>query len=280
MSFNDFNDLEAPPSSFSNPTNASPEYSSLTKAITQKIFSITSNVTLIHRYIGLLGTSRDTEKMRSSLMDALGKTKTMIKEIMSNIRQLSNWEEIGPGEKYEQRKLTDDFQKAAIDFQNAQRLALEKQKDYVKHAKATIEEAHTDEEEHHGQQQLQQEQGIKLLDDAEIEFNEQLIEEREVEIQGIEQGILELAEIFRDLATIVVEQGSMIGELLSVAPANKDNIDQNAISIRDHTAKGATELTSASQFQKNARKRACWLMLILCIIFTVVLLAVCPTLSY
>src|ERR1700737_4934325 len=104
MSFNDLNDLEAQPSSFSNPTNASPAFSSLTKAISQKIFSITSNVALVHRYIGLLGTPRDTDRMRSSLMDTLGKTKTIIKEIVPDIRQLSRWdpEEIGPGGKYEQ----------------------------------------------------------------------------------------------------------------------------------------------------------------------------------
>jgi len=43
-----------------------------------------------------------------------------------------------------------------------------------------------------------------------------------------------------------------------------------------HTKAAAKELTSASRYQKNARKRACWLMLILCIILTVVLLAVGP----
>ena len=61
------------------------------------------------------------------------------------------------------------------------------------------------------QQQQQQQQGIQVLDNAEVEFNEQLIEEREQEIQGIEQGIIELNEIFRDLGSIVTEQGSLIG---------------------------------------------------------------------
>ena len=61
-----------------------------------------------------------------------------------------------------------------------------------------------------GHQQQQQQQGLQLLDN-EIEFNEQLIEEREKEIQGSEQGITELNEIFKDLATIVMEQGSQIG---------------------------------------------------------------------
>jgi t-SNARE complex subunit (syntaxin) len=222
MSFNDLNDLEAQPASYSTPSMSSPEFTRLTKSISQKVFNITSNVALIHRYIGLLGTARDTDKMRASLMDTLSKTKDISKDVIPDIRSLNHWdsEEIGASGRYEQQKLTGDFQKAAQDFQNAQRLALEKQKDYVKDVKAAIEEENAEYEQspdgrgqqlrQHPQQQ-QQEQGIRLLDNSEIELNEQLIEEREQEIQGIEQGILELNEIFRDLATIVLEQGSSLG---------------------------------------------------------------------
>lgn len=53
-----------------------------------------------------------------------------------------------------------------------------------------------------------------------------------------------------------------------------DSIDVNVISMRDHTRNAMKELSTASRWQKSARKRACWLMLILCIIITVVLLAV------
>ena len=223
MSFNDLNDLEAQPPSFSNPPVSSPEFTLLTKSLSQRIFNITSNVALVHRYIGLLGTPRDTDKMRASLMDTLAKTKDMSKDIVSDIRRLNRWDpdELGPSGKYEQQKLTGDFQKAVTDFQNAQRLALEKQKDYVKDVKAAIEEEYAEYEQSpdgRGQriklpqtQSQQQQQGLQLLDNAEMEFNEQLIEERELEIQGIEQGILELNEIFRDLGTIVTEQGTQLG---------------------------------------------------------------------
>jgi t-SNARE complex subunit (syntaxin) len=53
-----------------------------------------------------------------------------------------------------------------------------------------------------------------------------------------------------------------------------DNIEQNVTTMAVHTQSAAKELTQANRYQKNARKRACWLMLILCIILTVVLLAV------
>jgi syntaxin 7 len=222
MSFNDMNDLEAQPTSYSDNATSSPEFARLTKSISQKIFSITSNVALVHRYIGLLGTPRDTDKMRASLMDTLNKTKDITKDLIPNIRTLSRWdaEEIGPSGKYEQQKLTGDFQKAALDFQNAQRLALEKQKDYVKDVKAAIEEENAEDNtsprlQHH-EQQTQQQQRLHLLDNSDIEFNEQLIEEREQEIQGIEQGITELNEIFKDLATIVTEQGTMLGTTTAI----------------------------------------------------------------
>lgn len=47
----------------------------------------------------------------------------------------------------------------------------------------------------------------------ELEFQETLIAEREAEIRDIETGIHELNDIFRDLGTIVSEQGGLIGQL-------------------------------------------------------------------
>jgi t-SNARE complex subunit (syntaxin) len=217
MSFNDLNDVEDQPISYSDQTSTSLEFTRLSQSISQRIFIVTSNVALVHRFIGLLSTPRDTDKMRQSLMDTLTKTKDITKNLITDIRSLSRWdpEDIGPNGKYEQQKLTGDFQKAATDFQNAQRLALEKQKDYVKEVKAAIDEDTEYSSMYtmhpmHSHQQLQQ-QGIQILDNAEVEFNEQLMEEREQAIQGIEHGITELNEIFKDLATIVVEQGSLLG---------------------------------------------------------------------
>jgi syntaxin 7 len=46
----------------------------------------------------------------------------------------------------------------------------------------------------------------------ELEFQETLIAEREAEIRDIESGIHELNDIFRDLGTIVEQQGGLIGE--------------------------------------------------------------------
>jgi syntaxin 7 len=59
---------------------------------------------------------------------------------------------------------------------------------------------------------------VEGIPDSELEFQEALIEEREVEIRGIETGIHELHEIFRDLGTIVSEQQSMLGAYSTGVP--------------------------------------------------------------
>lgn len=59
--------------------------------------------------------------------------------------------------------------------------------------------------------QQQQQQLVDGVHDSEVEFQEQLIQERENEIEQIEQGITELNQIFKDLGQIVGEQQSMIG---------------------------------------------------------------------
>ena len=51
-----------------------------------------------------------------------------------------------------------------------------------------------------------------MLLDNEIVFNEAIIEEREQGIQEIQQQIGEVNEIFKDLAVLVNDQGTLIGE--------------------------------------------------------------------
>lgn len=53
---------------------------------------------------------------------------------------------------------------------------------------------------------------------SELEFQEQMIAEREGEIREIESGIHELNDIFRDLGAIVQEQGGLIGESPLLCP--------------------------------------------------------------
>ena len=69
--------------------------------------------------------------------------------------------------------------------------------------------------------------------------------------------------LFRQVAQIVSEQGEQL-----------QTIEDNAINVRDDTRGADVELRSAARYQKQARGKACCLLLILAVIMTIVLLAV------
>lgn len=109
----------------------------------------------------------------------------------------------------------------------------------------------------------QTQKGLRVLDNGEVEFNEAIIAERDGEILEIERGVMELNGIFRDLGSIVTEHGAMI-----------DNIESNITQMNSSVRGASRELTSAARYQKNARKRACILIIIFAVILAIILAAV------
>ncbi len=164
-------------------------------------------------------------------------------------------------------KLSREFGAAGQEFQVIQRRALEKDRA----SKAALEETTSpsadgrpsSSQQDQGQQQQLQTQSPRLAPQGEVDFQESLIIERESEIRNIEQGVSELNELFRDVATIVREQGDVI-----------DAIDLNVENVRNDTRGADTELRQASRYQKKARNRACCLLVIMAVVILVVVLAV------
>ncbi|KAF2875289.1 t-SNARE [Massariosphaeria phaeospora] len=80
--------------------------------------------------------------------------------------------------------------------------------------------------------------------------NEALIAHREREIEDIAQGIIELSNIFQELQTMVIDQGSML-----------DRIDYNVERMATDVKEAAKELTVASGYQRKSVKRKIMLLL-------------------
>ncbi|KAI7886560.1 t-SNARE [Lichtheimia hyalospora FSU 10163] len=260
------------------------EYKTLTQRVSQQVFHINGNISSIERLVGYLGGSRDTPDTRTKLHEVTESTRELIKDSTHDLKNLAQFQTVDPKKarqrKLEQQKLSKDFQKVLGEFQKVQRLSASKQREYVDKTKATTamlqsQQAIAEEEAVHGQQQQQQQQTeVQAADDAqrrmqlqaldnEIEYNEVMITEREGEIQGIEQGITELNEIFRDLGMLVNEQESGI-----------QSIYGNVLNISQNTRQAADELTVANRHQKNARKNMCCLLLIVTVVACVLALII------
>lgn len=170
-----------------------------------------------------------------------------------------------PSQKWTQQKLSSEFKASLDEFQTVQRRALEKQRASAVAARSAIEEGEhgADSGELQLQQQQQLQEQSRLADQGEVDFQESLIIEREAEIRNIEQSVGELNELFRDVAHIVHEQGGQL-----------DIISENVQNVTQDTHGANTELRSASRYQRNARNRACCLLVILAVILAIIVLAV------
>lgn len=221
----------------------------------------------------MLGTRRDTERVRERIHDLLEETRAGFKDVGEKIKKIQTWEDVNPSQKWTQQKLSTEFRATLEEFQTVQRRALEKQRASAVASRTALDEAeraggaaggeegHLQQQQQQLQQELQQEQP-RLANQDEVDFQEALIIEREAEIRNIEQSVSELNELFRDVAHIVHEQGGQL-----------DIISENVENVTRDTRGANVELRSASRYQKNARNKMCCLLIILAVILAIIILA-------
>ncbi|KKK24617.1 hypothetical protein P175DRAFT_0467176 [Aspergillus ochraceoroseus IBT 24754] len=272
MSFDRLNSLEAQPTTYRRSDDPQyqddPEFHRLTESLSSQLFTLTSNITRLSDQIALLGTKRDTERVRERVHTLLEQTRAGFKEVGEGIKKVQTWEDVNPSQKWTQQKLSTEFKATLEEFQTVQRRALEKQRASAVAARTAVEDSEFAAEggAHQQQQQQQQQQLLeeqpRLANQDEVDFQEALIIEREAEIRNIEQSVGELNELFRDVAHIVHEQGGQL-----------DIISENVERVHHDTRGANVELRSASRYQKNARNKACCLLVILAVILAIIILA-------
>jgi syntaxin 16 len=95
-------------------------------------------------------------------------------------------------------------------------------------------------------------QQMTVVDDLQAE-----IQSRDTEISQIAKSIEELGAIFKELAVLVIDQGTIL-----------DRIDYNMEAVVEHTKTGIQQLEKAEKSQKSARPMKC----IFCLLATIMIL--------
>jgi t-SNARE complex subunit (syntaxin) len=275
MSFDQLSSLESQPRQPAYTDD--PEFDRLCQDMMNKLFTLSGNTSRLRTEIGHLGTRRDTARVRERVHDLIDQSQETLKEVGEGVKRVQTWgedhggDELTPAQKYKQQKLFREFRSGLEEFQALQRQALEKQRASVSAARAAA--AHEEEAGGTGdnvplsptgqqQQQLMQ-QDLRLAPQDEVDFQEALIAERETEIQNIEQGVGDLNVLFQQVAQIVTEQGEQLG-----------GIAENVERTHEDTRGADRELRQAARYQKNARSKACCLLIVLAVILTIIVLAV------
>ncbi|KAJ0066240.1 hypothetical protein NL108_004141, partial [Boleophthalmus pectinirostris] len=151
-------------------------------------------------------------------------------------------------QKLQRERLMSDFSAALHNFQTVQRRAADKEKESVARARASSRAAVRNfylftqkriscvwclcREDEWGQAVTQTQEPGMTEEDLEI------IRERETNIRQLEADILDVNQIFKDLAVMIHDQGEMI-----------DSIEANVENAEVHVNKGAAQLQKAAYYQ-------------------------------
>lgn len=115
-------------------------------------------------------------------------------------------------------------------------------------------------------QQLQSQQQSQLLFDSEEQDSSNAqINARSSEIQQIAKSIIELSELFQDLNTLVIDQGTLL-----------DRIDYNIETMGQNIQQADRELNTAVRSQKRSGKGMCVLFLVLCCALLIAVILIKP----
>jgi Syntaxin-like protein len=98
MSFNRLSSLESQPTTWRRDDDPQyrddPEFHNLTESLSSQLFTLTSNISRLSNQIALLGTKRDTERVRERVHDLLDETRTGFKDIGEGIKKIQTWENV------------------------------------------------------------------------------------------------------------------------------------------------------------------------------------------
>ncbi|KAL3497881.1 hypothetical protein ACH5RR_040613 [Cinchona calisaya] len=244
-----------------------------TQAVASGIFQINTAVSTFQRLVNALGTPKDTPELRDKLHKTRLHIGQLVKDTSAKLKQASETDhhaEVSASKKITDAKLAKDFQAVLKEFQKAQRLSAERETAYTPFVTQAVQpSSYTDHEtdvtsgKSSEQQALLVEsrrQEVVLLDN-EIAFNEAIIEEREQGIQEIQQQIGEVNDIFKDLAVLVHEQGTMI-----------DDIGSHVENAHAATAQGRSQLAKAAKTQRSNSSLMCLLLVIFGIVLLIVII--------
>jgi len=245
----------------------------LAQNIGTNIQKILQNVSSMQRMIAQIGTPQDNQQLQNQLHQIQHYTGKLAKDTATHLQDLATGvSALNSSEQRQWRlqrdRLQNDFTKALTNFQDAQRTAAQKEKEILKKAKAASgmgglqgpggQKNLIDIEEGQGQSQEEVQRKQQMLMQEEIDIEQ--LQERQRAINQLESDILDVNTIFKDLATLVHDQGEMI-----------DSIEANVESTHVRVQEGAEQLRQAETYKNKARKKKLILGLILFIILAIII---------
>ncbi|MCL7029215.1 hypothetical protein MKW94_017626 [Papaver nudicaule] len=237
------------------------------QALAYGVFQIRTSVTTFQLLVNSLGTPKDTPQHREKLRNTRLRLTQLMKDTSAKLKQASDTDQ--PAEACEIAKLAMDFESSLKEFQEAQRTAAAREVQHAPKSSYTYtpsEEVDRSSDTKSAVQHIalteppRKEQQVLVLEN-DIVFNEAIIEEREQGIREIQNQIVEMSEIFKDLAVLVHEQGDCILD-----------IDSHVQKSNTEIKGGKDELEKAYKTQKSDSSLKCLLWVIFGLVLFIIII--------
>jgi syntaxin 7 len=247
-----------------------PEFDSATEEASNALLDLNNNLVTLSKFIKGLETSASLQKRETLInktVTSIEKITDLFKGISSVSKLITDYEnfELNPAQIFVKEKVTREIKNSLDEFQMLQEKFTKISTQINEEAKTALNEeaSHIDHTQQHDRQHSELILEEDVINNDEFLYQQNLIREREEDIQNIEQGVQELNEIFNDLGQIVQEQGLMV-----------DNIESNIYDVSSSTRTAANELTKALNYQRRSKRTTACLLIILVAVLLVVLLGI------
>lgn len=259
----------------------------LIQSITQNIQKIAQNVSQIENMNMQIGTSKDSEALREKLIQIENGTNNLAKDTNKQLKELnhsvrSNSSSLNPTAeerqfKIQKERLTNDLVKTLNKFQEVQKLTMQKQKESNERVKANLNnpndnaiqmDSFTNNAEMNNFQSTQQQKSQQAQVMMEQDVNLVQLREREAALHRLENDIVDVNMIFKDLAVMVHDQGEVI-----------DSIESNVENVQIRVTDANTNLEQAKKSQQAARKKKFIFFSIIAGVLAIILLIIILSVS-
>lgn len=224
---------------------ANRDFPRLTKLISTNIQKLQSNVEDIKRMVEQIGTPTDSTELRDRLRQRQQFTSKLAKDTAKAAKEVKDMPSVFSGHEKRHRKaqvdrLISDYSDVLKRFQAVQKEAAKKEKASIAKSRAgsTSHDQNDD-------SQSDRQGGMQTQDQVTLSQEElQDLQEQQAAILELERNIVDVNEIFRELATMVEDQGEKLDSI-------EANMEKTGTKIQSATV----HLKEAETSKKSLRKK-------------------------
>lgn len=233
------------------------ELYNLSENITTNINTIIKSWKSLEQALKNIGTDKDSQGLRDKVHVTQLSCNQIVSQTAKDLQRLTVVVRKGDKQqKLQAEKLTGDFRDAVQCYSRLQKQVAEKMKTRLlsRQTLGTSEYDDDDDEEQRITEEAERTAAQKSLQ-RELQFEQEMLLEREQRIRQIEGDILDVNEIMRELGAMIHEQGDTI-----------NSIENNIENAHGNVELGQQQLQKAAEYQIKHRKKMLFLVAVAVII--------------